>query len=97
MDVRYSFRGLSFEWAKEKAATNLRKHGVSFELACEVFMDPLLRLKDAGDEDGFAQAVIGETLDEHLLFVVHMMRNDDVIRIVSARPVTSHERGEYEE
>jgi uncharacterized DUF497 family protein len=41
--------------------------------------------------------VIGETLAERLLFVVHMIRNDEVIRIVSARPVTSHERREYED
>jgi uncharacterized DUF497 family protein len=97
VDVRYSFRGLLFEWDREKAATNLRKHGVSFETACEVFTDPLLRLKDTGDPDGVTQAIIGETLDEHLLYVVHIIRNDEVIRIVSARPVTSHERREYVE
>jgi hypothetical protein len=56
-----------------------------------------LRLKDTGDPDGVTQAIIGETLDEHLLYVVHIIRNDEVIRIVSARPVTSHERREYEE
>jgi uncharacterized DUF497 family protein len=49
------------------------------------------------DADGVAQVVVGEALDERLLFVVHIIRNDDVIRIVSARPVTSHERREYEE
>jgi uncharacterized DUF497 family protein len=97
VDVRYSFHGLLFEWDRGKARTNLRKHGVSFEGACEVFTDPLLLLKDAGDADGAAQVVIGETLDERLLFVVHIIRNDEVIRIVSARPVTSHERREYEE
>jgi hypothetical protein len=30
-----------FEWDAEKAATNLRKHGVSFEEAATVFDDPL--------------------------------------------------------
>lgn len=96
-DVRYSFRGLLFEWDREKAETNFRKHGVSFERACQVFLDPLLRLKDAGDADGVTQVVIGETVDERLLFVVHIIQRDEVIRIVSARPVTSHERQEYEE
>ena len=97
VDVRYSYRGLAFEWDGEKASANLRKHGVSFETACEVFLDPLLRVKDSGDRDGQTQVVIGETLDERLLFVVHIVRNEDVIRIVSARPVTSHERREYEQ
>jgi hypothetical protein len=52
VDVRWSLRGLLFEWDREKAATNRRKHGVSFEDACEVFLDPLLRLRDAGDAEG---------------------------------------------
>lgn len=67
MDVRYSFRGLLFEWDQVKARTNLKKHGVSFETACEAFLDPLLLLKDAGDKDRETQAVIGETGDERLL------------------------------
>lgn len=97
VDVRWSLRGLLFEWDREKAATNRRKHGVSFEDACEVFLDPLLRLRDAGDAEGLTQIVIGETLNERLLFVVHIIRQSEVIRIVSARPVTSQERREYEE
>jgi uncharacterized DUF497 family protein len=97
VDVRYSLRGLLFEWDREKATTNLRKHGVSFEEACEVFLDPLLLLRDSGDAEGLAQVVIGETVNERLLFVVHIIKQDEAIRIVSARPVTSHERREYEE
>jgi uncharacterized DUF497 family protein len=41
--------------------------------------------------------VIGESLEEQLLFVVHILQDKDLIRIISARPVTSHERREYEE
>jgi hypothetical protein len=96
VNVRYSLRGLFFEWDQEKARINLRKHGVSFEGACEVFFDPLLKVRDAGDPDRAIQVVIGESLEEHLLFVVHIIQDDEVIRIVSARPVTSQERQEYE-
>lgn len=96
MNVRHAFRGLQFEWDEGKARTNLKKHGVSFETACEVFLDPLLVLKDPGDPDRTSQAVIGETLDERLLFVVHILRRDEVIRMISARPVTKQERREYE-
>lgn len=86
-----------FEWNADKARTNLRKHGVSFDCACEVFLDPLLLVKDAGDLNGAAQVVIGETLEERLLCVVHIIKEAEVIRIISARPVTSQERREYEE
>jgi hypothetical protein len=62
--VRCQFRGLLFAWDREKAKANLRKHGVSFERACEVFLDPLLRVRDAGDGDRLTQVVIGESLEE---------------------------------
>jgi uncharacterized DUF497 family protein len=42
--------GSAFEWDVGKAKVNLRKHGVSFETACEVFFDPFVRLIDAGSE-----------------------------------------------
>ncbi len=95
--MRSQFRGLLFAWDREKAKANLRKHGVSFERACEVFLDPLLRVRDAGDGDRLTRVVIGESLEEQLLFVVHILQDKDLIRIISARPVTSHERREYEE
>jgi len=41
--------GLSFEWDPRKAATNRRKHGVSFEQAIPVFGDPLARIFDDPD------------------------------------------------
>lgn len=97
MNVRYSLRGLHFEWDPSKAQSNLKKHRVSFESACEVFFDPFLLLKDAGDADAATQAAIGETAEERLLFVVHLIQREEVIRIISARPVTPHERREYED
>ena len=96
MDIRHSWRGLLFEWDDDKAARNLTKHGISFEAACEVFFDPLVLLRDAGDEDADTLAAIGETSNERLLLVVHVLRDEQRIRIISARPVTAHERREYE-
>jgi uncharacterized DUF497 family protein len=42
MDVRYTLHNIVFEWDSRKANTNLRKHGISFELACEAFFDPFV-------------------------------------------------------
>jgi uncharacterized DUF497 family protein len=47
MDVTYQIQGQLFEWDAEKAAVNLRKHGISFERSCEVFFDPFIFLVDA--------------------------------------------------
>ena len=81
----------------EQGENESQKHGISFENACEVFTDPLLRYKETNDEDEATQAVIGETLHEHLLFVVHIVKQQEVIRLISARPVTPNERREYED
>jgi uncharacterized DUF497 family protein len=97
VDVQHFYNGLLFEWDRDKARSNFKKHGVSFEEACEVFFDPLLQLWDAGDKEELTQAAIGETELEHLLYVVHIVRAGDVIRIISARAVTAEERREYEE
>lgn len=97
MDVRYSLRGLTFEWDRDKAKSSFRKHGVAFETACEVFFDPLVHIREAGDPDEATQVAIGEGENEQLLYVVHLIREEDVIRILSARAVTAQERRDYEE
>ena len=98
MDVRYSFGGLLFEWDRNKARTNLEKHGVLFEDACEVFTDPLMRYTDTNGEDEATEAVIGAVRKGDLLFVVHIVKEEqEVIRLISARPATARERHKYEE
>jgi uncharacterized DUF497 family protein len=96
MDTTFRLQGLTFEWDAKKAVTNLRKHQVSFEQACEVFLDPFLQLLDATDLHEAREAAIGLTEDWSLLFVVHVIRHGDAIRIISARPATPSERRSYE-
>ena len=86
--VRYGLRGVEFEWDAAKAASNLSRHGVPFELACEVFLDRFF---------GITDAAIGYTESQSLLFVVHVIPYEEVIRIISARHATRQERRAYEE
>jgi uncharacterized protein len=97
MDAHFLYAGQSFCWDVEKARTNFIKHGVRFEQACEVFFDPFVHLLDAAAEDEARDAVLGLTEDWTLLFVVHVIRGDDVIRMISARPATGTERRLYED
>ena len=97
MDVLFLHHGQQFIWDAEKAAANLAKHGVRFEAACDVFLDPLVRSADASIDEESREAAIGMTEDWKLLFVVHLIREDDWIRIISARPATAKERKFYEE
>ena len=96
MDVSYILHEIEFEWDSRKAAANLRKQKVSFETACEVFFDPFLHVVDAGVVEGEPrEAVIGMTVNWHLLYVV-CVEHSDVIRIISARPTEKAERELYE-
>ena len=89
---------MRFEWDATKAAANLRKHGVSFDEAAEVFQDPCgvidVDAEHSYDEDRFF--VIGYST-ARLLFVVFAERRGDVFRIISARLPTPAERKAYEE
>jgi uncharacterized DUF497 family protein len=66
-------------------------------VACEVFFDPLIRVEDASVGNELREAAIGLTEDWTLLFIVHMLRDGETIRIISARPATGPERRAYED
>lgn len=92
-----------FEWDTKKAATNLQKHGVSFDLATEVFRDPLaLTWFDEGEssDEEDRWITLGQVRGQHYLVVVHTHQgtsNDTVtVRIISARPATKYEIQQYE-
>lgn len=86
------------EWDKEKAASNFDKHGVSFEEGATVFNDPLY--VDFYDPDHSVDEhryiIIGQSNEGRLLIVSYTER-DEVVRLISAREVTSSERRAYEE
>ncbi|MDQ3633217.1 MAG: BrnT family toxin [Acidobacteriota bacterium] len=87
-----------FEWNPEKAESNLKKHGVSFEEAATVFFDPLsLTVPDplhSIDENRFV--ITGFSDQQRQLVIVHTDRNDK-IRIISARLATPGEIRKYEQ
>jgi uncharacterized DUF497 family protein len=89
---------LEFTWSAEKAASNLRKHGVSFEEAATAFGDPLsLTVGDpehSHDETRFV--LVGQTFGGKLVVVVHS-ETERGIRIISAREATRKERRDYEQ
>ena len=97
MDLHFLFHGQRFVWDSEKASSNAGKHGVSFEVACQVFFDPFIRIEDASIGEEQRDAAIGLTEDWAVLFVVHLQREGETIRIISARPATAQERRRYED
>jgi uncharacterized DUF497 family protein len=87
---------MRFVWDGSKAFANERKHRVSFEEAATAFADPLaLFIEDDTNREN--ARVIGQSRGERLLLVVYVERGTDVLRLISARRATSHERKRYEE
>ena len=89
---------LSFDWDDQKAKTNERKHGVSFEEAQSVFYDKNARLRYDSDHslDEERYILLGVSSLFRLLVVCHVYRQDDVIiRIISARKATKQEIQQY--
>ena len=89
---------MRFEWDPNKAASNLKKHGVSFEEAATVLKDPLSATGADPDHSANEDRYITFGVSEigRLLVVAHTGRGDSV-RIISARPATGWERKLYEE
>ncbi|MGV2832042.1 BrnT family toxin [Myxosarcina sp. GI1(2024)] len=89
---------MQFEWSENKAASNLSKHGVSFEEAKTVFDDPFyVDFYDPDhSEDEERYLIIGASNRGRLLIVSYTERGDS-IRLISARELTRAERKAYEE
>ena len=89
---------MKFVWDNNKALSNIRKHGVSFEEASSVLADFLsVTIPDPlypGNEERLI--TIGQSERQRLLVVVHTEQGD-IIRLISARQATVQERKRYEE
>jgi|ERR1051326_323661 uncharacterized DUF497 family protein len=87
-----------FSWDEEKNRRNLAKHNVSFQTAIAIFDDPYaLSVQDRMVEGEERWQTLGIT-DGVILVVAHTYRDEDgaeVIRLISARKATAHERRAY--
>jgi len=91
---------MDFEWDDAKAALNLRKHGIAFEEAARVFLDPgRIDMLDDREEYGEERWLSIGWVDPVLLVVVHVVRgvHGEVTRIISARKANAYERAIYHE
>ena len=86
-----------FEWDDRKAAHNVAKHGVPFEYAVRVFLDP--HRLDGGDtrRDYSEQRWLTLGKIEGRLFAVAYTPRGKVIRLISARKANEREQRKYDE
>jgi uncharacterized DUF497 family protein len=83
------------EWDDAKAADNLAKHGIAFELAIKAFKDPFgIEYLDERQDYGEERLILIAMAEGSLLFVAYTEREDRV-RLISARRATKYEHDEY--
>jgi len=91
---------MRFTWDEAKDRSNRKKHGIDFETAAQVFLDPLHMTREdrivGGEQRCQSIGRVGGVL---LLLVAYTVADEDeeMLRIISARRVTRRERMEYEE
>jgi len=85
---------IKFEWNKNKAEANIKKHGISFEEAATVFLDDRSIVVDDPDHSARENRYIifGISSNLNLLTVCHCLRDSEsTIRIISARKSSKKE------
>lgn len=86
-----------YEWDEPKAAQNIAKHGVPFEYAARVFVDPYrLDSEDQRREYSEQRRIVLGKVEGRLYAVAYTMR-DKIIRLISARKANQREQRKYDE
>ena len=91
MSIVFYNQGKAFEWDEEKNITNQAKHGISFEVGCEVFEEPWISQIDDRKDYGEVRLCALGYLEGFVLLIVYTMRGE-CTRIISARLASKEER-----
>ncbi|MBI3903165.1 MAG: BrnT family toxin [Nitrosomonadales bacterium] len=87
---------MRIEFDPKKAASNLKKHGVSFDEAASCLLDPLALVCDDPDAGGEVRFVlVGMSHVGRLLTVCYTLRDEEAVRLISARKATKKEEKSY--
>jgi len=84
---------MKFEWDENKNIKNMKKHGISFEKALRVFLDSNIITVPDPFEDEERWDALG--MIDNVVFVVYTERENETIRIISARKATKEEINGY--
>ena len=96
---------IQFTWDEAKNLVNQRKHGISFDVAAQVFADPLhLLIMDRSQNGEGRWRILGQIGNASVVVVAHSYilnasahEIEEEVRIIPARLATRQERRAYEE
>lgn len=87
---------MKFEWDEDKRQSNIRKHGIDFQEAHEIFDNPMLRRIDDRFNYGEDRWVALGMTHKCVVLVVYTELDVETIKIISIRKATKNERKTYE-
>lgn len=88
---------MRFEWDAQKNSDNIRKHGIDFADAWEIFTGPMLVTIDDREDYGEDRWIGIGMLRGRVVVVVFTEPDEETTRIISVRKALSHERSQYEQ
>jgi uncharacterized DUF497 family protein len=87
---------MKIDFDPKKAASNLKKHEVSFDEAATSLLDPQALVREDSDaQDEMRLVLLGMSHTGRLLTVCYSLRDEEVIRLISARKATKKEEKNY--
>lgn len=87
---------MQVEFDPSKASANLKKHGVSLAEAAGSLLDPFALVREDEDAEGEVRFVlVGMSRENRLLTVCYTLREEETIRLISARKATRKEERQY--
>jgi uncharacterized DUF497 family protein len=87
---------MRFEWYEQKRLENLRKHGIDFVDAKEIWQGAVLEVSSAQQEHGEQRHIAYGVLDGRIIAVVFTWRGESR-RLISARRARRYERQNYQD
>lgn len=88
---------MTFEWDEDKNQENIRKHGIDFDDAWEIFESPILEDLDSREDYGEDRLIAIGMLGNRVVVVTFTEPQPDILRIISLRKALKHERNKFEE
>ena len=90
---------MRFEWDPAKEDANRRKHGISFGEATKLFTGrtDYVEIYDEAHSDRENRFIAVGRIKRGVVVVVYVEREEDVLRILSARMATRQERKRFED
>jgi uncharacterized DUF497 family protein len=91
----HTLEGSDYEWDPEKAAANLRKHGIDFADAALSLEDPRALVTGDPDAAGEQRFICLAADPQGRILVTVFVPRANVIRLISSRPASTAERKRY--